>query len=122
LGIHRCKWEQWKKDTKKASELQAQVRLLEEEKGKMSSLLGSILTCREPSPVYSVLLNERYFMFQFRVVATCKPYKVTSLETFLQVYYESNKEDKNLLCELYQHNILLDFEPEWNPTPFVGDI
>jgi hypothetical protein len=88
----------------------------------MSSLLGSILSYRAPSPIYSVFLNERHFMFQFRAVETCKPYKVTSAETFLKVYYERNKEDKDLLCELYQHNLLLDFDPKWNPTPFVGDI
>jgi len=100
LTIHSCKWEQWKKDVDRAFGLQSHIRLLKEEKGHMSSLLGYILSYRLPSPIYSIFLNERHFLFQFREVETCRPYKVTSTKKFFKVYYERNKEDKDLLCEL----------------------
>jgi hypothetical protein len=107
LAAHREKWEKWNIDIKKASELQTQVELLKKEKRQMSSLLGAILSCRAPSPTYFVFLHERYFLFQFRAIAAHKPHNITSPETFLGVYYKSNTEDRNLLCEFYQHNIIL---------------
>lgn len=30
--------------------------------------------------------------------------------------------EKDLLCELYQHNFLLSPEKIWNPNPYVGDV
>jgi hypothetical protein len=80
------------------------------------------LKFKAPYPSYFVFLHERYFLFQFRALSTCNPYNITSTNEFLEVYYGSSKKDMNLICELYQHNIVLYINPEWNQIHFRGDI
>jgi hypothetical protein len=61
-----------------------------------------------------MFLNERHLLFQYKAIVAGKPHKVTLEETILKVYHERENEGKSLLCELYQHNILLfDYDAEW---------
>lgn len=51
-----------------------------------------------------------------------KSYELKTPEYFIYAYADSNFQDRNLLCELYQHDLILATDRLWNPNPMVGDL
>jgi hypothetical protein len=88
----------------------------------MCHLAYVLISCRLPSPVYSIYLKEHKYFLQLRALAIDNPSYIATTDQFLQLYFNSEEDDKNLLCELYQHNLVLSELHDWDPNPHVGDI
>jgi hypothetical protein len=53
------------------------------------------------SPVYAIFFQEIHLMFQLREMDEGKPRDSMTIESSLKSFSKSNKEYKNILCELY---------------------
>jgi hypothetical protein len=98
------------------------VKTLKEEKLQLSNLVEVALNCIAPSPTYALFLQEKYILFLLQALAEGRPHDFKTPASFLEAYSSSNKEDKKLLCELYQHEMIMFNNRKWNPNLFVGYI
>ena len=85
--------------------------------------LGHTMTqCSLPSPIYSIFLKRELISLQAHALAAGAPCYVNTVDKFLDLYKFLSEPDKNLLCELYQHDLVLIGFTECDPNPYVGDV
>jgi hypothetical protein len=97
------------------------IQQLQQNKQYMCHLAHMLLTCRLPSLVYAVYLKGQKILLQLGDLAADNPSYVVNANQFLQLYFNSEENNKNLPCKLYQHNLLLDELHDWDLDPHVGD-
>ena len=92
------------------------------EKYQVYTLSQGLLGARVPSSSYPIFLFEQFIWFKLRVVKEGRPYEIETLAKFLETFMESDFEKKNLLCELYLHELACRLDLHLNPTTFLGDV
>ena len=91
------------------------------EKDQLYNLFEELLSTRAPSPSYLVFLFEQFIWFKLKAVKERRPYEMETSTQFLETFMESNFVEKNLLCELYLHEMVFPLDHHSNPTPYLGD-
>lgn len=79
------------------------------DKTKLCDLTLNLLACRRSSPSYPVFLWEHYYLFQLREVYENMCYLASFTRTFLEFFWSCYFDDKNLLCELFLHNMMCEY-------------
>ena len=59
---------------------------------------------------------------QARALASDNTCYINSMDQFLSLYKTLDEEDDNILCEMYQHDLVLSGKSKWNMNPYVGDV
>lgn len=90
---------------KQVKESQEEVELLQQEKVLIYELVNNLLCGRLPSPSYPLYMQEKNYIFQLKALKERKPYKTMKIQVFLGTFQSSNFLEKNLLCELYFHDL-----------------
>ena len=80
------------------------------------------MECRSPSLVYALFLKEKFANFKLtRIMEGLNPSISTPHELY-DTFQSVPIHMKNLLCELYLHNLVVPNETEWNSLLYVGDV
>ncbi|KAH9327401.1 hypothetical protein KI387_007579, partial [Taxus chinensis] len=61
-----------------------------------------------PSPAYSVFLEEQFIHWQLSRIACGIPHELKDESEFMTAYSLASPEQKNLLCEFYLCNLMLE--------------
>ena len=88
----------------------------------MYALSQELIGTRNPSSSYPVFLFEQFVWFKLKIVQEGRSFEITTSENFLETFFGSNFEEKNLLCELYLHEMAFPLDRHSNPVPFAGDV
>ena len=92
------------------------------EKDQPYTLSQELLSTRAPSPSYPVFLFEQFIWFKFKALKEGRPYEMETSAQFLETFMKSNFIEKNLLCELYLHEMACPLDHHSNPSPYLGDV
>lgn len=87
----------------------------------MFELCQRMLAARKPSFNYATFLRERLAFIQLKAIKEGRPYQVITADQFMATFAREQKNDQNLLCELYLHNEVVSEERNINMTPVVVD-
>ena len=92
------------------------------DKGYMCHLAHVMRSYSQPSIVYVVYLKSQFISLFLRAfVVDCMCF-VETKDQFRLLYQVCTEEDKNLLCEVYLHNLAVLDVGNWDPNPLVGDV
>jgi hypothetical protein len=80
------------------------------------------LSCRDPSKVYCILLNDKWTRFQIQQRKVGHVVEIHTLEQFTNVFSYDSPHNQDFLYELYQFKFLMHDNCRWNRNPYVGDI
>lgn len=130
LNFKREKWKQQKKELTKIIDSHYQETLVQEEKveqlsvklDKITSLIPDLMGCRSPSPIYALFLKEQLLNYQMTCIMQDRTPSLKEPTQFFCAFHNSLVTIKNLLCELYLHNLAVLDDRVWNPLCYVGDI
>lgn len=89
--------------------LQQKFQDLIDDKYKMQGLALNLLGCRRPPPLYPIFLWEKFYFFQLNFFYENRPYLGNSTRTFLDVFCACDFDEKNLLCEIFLHNMIFEY-------------
>ena len=92
------------------------------EKDQLYNLSQELLGTIVPSSSYPMFLFEWFIWFKLRDVKEGRLYEIETSTKFLETFLESDFEERNLLCELYLHELACPLDRHSNPIPFLGDV
>ena len=95
---------------------------MQKEKDQLYILSQELLSTMEPSPSYPVFLFEQFIWFKLKAIKEGRPYEMETSVHFLETFMESNFIEKNLVCELYLHEMACPLDHHSNPAPYLGDV
>lgn len=75
-----------------------------------------------PSPIYSILLKKELISLHARALATWAPCYNNIVDQFLELYKCLDELGKNLIYEIYQHDLVVTWYNEWDTNPYVGNV
>ena len=78
---------------------------MQKEKDQLYILSRELMSSRAPSPSYHVFLYEQFTWFKLKDLKEGRPYEVTYSTQFMETFIKSIVTEKNLLCELYLHEM-----------------
>ena len=90
---------------------------MQKEKDQMHILSQELMSSRAPSPSYPVFLYEQFTWFKMKELKEGRPYEVASSDQFLETFMKSSFTKKNLLCQLYLHEMVFPLDRYSNPSP-----
>ena len=80
------------------------------------------MECRSPSPVYAIFLQEQLFNFKLIGIVEGLNLSISTPHKFYYAFQSSLMTLKNLLCELYLHNLAVPDNTKVNSLLYVGDV
>ncbi|KAH9307409.1 hypothetical protein KI387_035320, partial [Taxus chinensis] len=80
-----------------------------------------LLACRRPSPAYSVFLEEQFIHWQLSRIACGLPHELKDESEFMAAYSLSSPKQKNILCEFYLCNFMLEKNTGFMINLYVGE-
>ena len=69
-----------------------------------------------------MFLFKQFIWFKLRVVKEGTSYEIATSGKFLETFLGSDFEDRNLLCEIYLHEMACNLDRHSNLVPFSGDV
>ena len=75
--------------------------IYEEGKKQMYNLIHELLSCRAPSPYYSIFLYGKITIFKIKSLMEGIPYQFITYSHFLVGFVQTHLPEQNFLCELY---------------------
>ena len=109
-------------------ELQNEMRKLkkfssmQKEKDQVYALSRELIGTRKPPSSYPVFLVKQFVWFKLKAVQEGRSFEIATSEKILETFLGRNFEEKNLLCELYLHEMVCPLDRHSNPVPFAGDV
>lgn len=90
-------------------QLHQEIHNLTNDKNKVYRLSLNLFGCRSTSASYPIFLWERFYLFQLKAIYENIPYLGNSTWTFLDVFCACDFDEKNLLCEIFLHNMICEY-------------
>jgi len=75
-----------------------------------------------PSQIYSIFLKSQMASLHVCALVAGASCYINFVDQFLALYNIMGEEDKNILCDLYQFDMVMTWHTEWDPNPYVGDV
>jgi hypothetical protein len=111
-----------KEQAQQIKEKDNEIIVLQQCVTKVTELILELMSCRSPSPVYTLFLKEQMVNFQLsRITRGLNPSLQTPHELYA-VFQSVPMALQNLLCELYVHNFAIPDNRDWNSLLYVGDV
>ena len=118
LIFQKYLWEEVQKELKEMKKFKS----MQKEKDQLYILSQELMRSRAPSPSYPIFLYEQFTWFQLKELKEGRPYEVASSDQFLETFMKSSFNEKNILCEIYLHEISCTFDWYSNLDPHLGDV
>ena len=99
-----------------------EIKFLQQHVTKVTELILELLSCKSPSPVYTLFLKEKMVNFQLSLVIQGLNPSLNTPQEFYTTFKSIPTTLKNLLCELYVHNLVVPNDTNWNSLLYVGDV
>ena len=104
------------------NKLQQEVEMLKLDRDYIYHLGHTMIQYSLPSPIYFVFLKRELISLQTYAFTSGAMCSSNTIDQFLALYKCLYEKDKNLLCELYQDDLVVRGYTEQDPNPYLGDV
>ena len=88
----------------------------------VTTMIPKLMSCRSPCSVYALFLKEQFVNYHMTCVIHGKYFTLNTPQEFFQSFHTAPVANKNFLCELFLHNLVVPNDRDWNPLIYVGVI
>lgn len=119
--MQRAKRIKYRRAKFEINKLQQEIEMLGVDRDYVCHLGHTMAQYSLPSPVYSIFLKRELISLHARALVAGAPCYIHTIDQFLELYKQLDRLGKNLLYELFQHDLVVTGYNEWDPKPYVGD-
>lgn len=101
---------------------QKEIEMLKLDRYYLCHLGHTMMRYSLPSAIYSIYLKSQLVSLQAHALDAGAMCYINIIDQFFALYMCLEELDKNLLCELYQHDLVVTRYNGWDPNPYVGEV